>query len=261
MCATAKLPLPRYSSRVTLPFDQSQPDLTLSITGVAAADPGPDGGMPLQVHTTRGPINAIFHPVEGGTGAVIFVGGAMGGVDGPADKIYSRLPAALAEKSVSSLRVDYRVPNDTQECVLDVLAACSLLKGIGATDVVLAGHSFGAAVVIAAAELAPMLRGVVSMSPQLFGTDRVGSLQVPLLLIHGMADTVLSHEASEDIYRRAPEPKRIVLYAEAGHSLIQAKAEIWDLLLEWIPERLSGTAMEGGRDEIRDHGLEGDDKD
>lgn len=251
-----------YSACVTQPFEPEQPeDLTLSITGVAAADPGPDGGMPLQVNTSRGIINAVFHPVEGGTGAVVFVGGAMGGVDGPANKLYSRLPAALAEKSVSTLRVDYRVPNDTQECVLDVLAACSLLKGIGATDAVLAGHSFGGAVVIAAAELAPIVRGVVSMSPQLHGAERVDSLQVPLLLVHGMADTVLSYEASEDIYRRAPEPKRIVLYAEAGHSLIQAEKEISELLLEWIPGCLAGNEMEGGRDEVRDHGLEDDDKD
>lgn len=250
-----------YSAPVTQPFENPQPeDLTLSITGVAAADAGADGGMPLQVNTTRGVINALFHPVEGGTGAVVFVGGAMGGVDGPANKIYSRIPAALAERSVSTLRVDYRHPNDTQECVLDVLAACSLLKGIGATDVVLAGHSFGGAVVIAAAELAPIVRGVVSMSPQLHGAERVDSLQVPLLLVHGMADTVLSYEASEDIYRRAPEPKRIVLYAEAGHSLIQAQDEIWDLLLEWIPRCLEGGVTEGGRDEIREHGLEGDDK-
>ena len=261
-CAQPQSGTERYSARVTQPFEQPDPgDLTLSITGVAAADPGPDGGMPLQVQTTRGVINAIFHPVEGGTGAAIFVGGAMGGVNGPANKLYSRLPAALAEKTVSSLRVDYRVPNDTQECVLDVLAACSLLKGIGATDVVLAGHSFGGAVVIAAAELAPIVRGVVSMSPQLHGAEGVDSLQVPLLLVHGMADTVLSYEASEDIYRRAPEPKRIVLYAEAGHSLIQAESEITDLLLEWIPDRLAGKAADGGRDEVRDHGLEDDDKD
>jgi hypothetical protein len=199
------------------------------------------------METTRGPIRAIFHPVEGGTGAAIFVGGAMGGLDGPGDAIYRRLPPALADSGVSTLRIDYRVPNDMQECTLDVLAGCSFLKGVGATDVVLVGHSFGAAVVISAGELAPIVRAVASLSPQLHGTRSVENLGRPLLLVHGMADTILSHEASEDIYRRAVEPKRIVLFAEAGHSLIQARDQIWDLLREWIPARLAGTPMDSGR--------------
>lgn len=230
-------------------------DLTLRLLRVGAAPFDDDqGAFRLHMETTRGPIEAVFHAVEGGTGAAIFVGGAMGGIDGPADKIYTRLPDLLREHEVSSLRIEYRVPNNIEECVLDVLAGCSFLKGIGATDAVLVGHSFGAAVVISAAELAPLARGVVSLSPQLNGTRTVENIDVPLLLVHGMADTVLSHEASEDIYRRAREPKRIVLYAEAGHSLIQAKDEITGLLLEWIPAALEGRAPEGGRTEVEHHG-------
>ncbi len=64
-----------------------------------------------------------------------------------------------------------------------------------------------------------------------------------------MADTILDHEASEDIYRRALEPKRIVLFAEAGHSLMQAKDAIDTLLREWLPARLARTPMDGGREE------------
>jgi hypothetical protein len=231
-------------------------DLTLRLLRVAAApfDENDEGAFRLHMETTRGPIEAVFHAVEGGTGAAIFVGGAMGGIDGPADKIYHRLPNLLREHEVSSLRIDYRMPNNLEECVLDVLAGCSFLKGIGATDAVLVGHSFGAAVVISAAELAPIARGVVSMSPQLHGTHSVENISVPLLLVHGMADTVLSHEASEDIYRRAREPKRIVLYAEAGHSLIQAKDEITRLLLEWIPASLRGDSPAGGRTEVEHAG-------
>ena len=76
-------------------------DRGLSIHGVAAAPGEQPGSLVLRIETSRGPIEAIIHTVEGGTGAVIFVGGAMGGLDGPADKIYSRLPAALAESGVS----------------------------------------------------------------------------------------------------------------------------------------------------------------
>ncbi|HMO97142.1 MAG TPA: dienelactone hydrolase family protein, partial [Tepidiformaceae bacterium] len=118
-----------------------------------------------------------------------------------------------------------------------------------AAELALVGHSFGGAVVIKAGELHDAVRGVVSMSPQLYGTREVENLGKPLLLIHGMSDGVLNHEASEDIYRRALEPKRIALFAEAGHSLIQAKDQIDQLLIEWLPARLAGDPMRGGREE------------
>lgn len=225
-------------------------DLDLRLLRVAA-QPIDDSGSALRVmlDTTRGPIEGILHPVEGGTTAVICVGGAMGGVDGPADKLYARLPILLSSAKVTVLRVEYRKPNEFEECVLDVLAGCSFMKGIGATDLALVGHSFGGAVVIKAGELHGMVRGVASLSPQLYGTRQVENLNVPLLLVHGMADTILSHEASEDIYRRANEPKRIVLYAEAGHSLIQAKDQIDELLSDWLAARLAGLAEAGGREE------------
>jgi pimeloyl-ACP methyl ester carboxylesterase len=224
-------------------------DLDLRVLQVAAAPSDIPGAFRILLDTSRGEIEGVLHAVEGGTGAVICVGGAMGGLDGPADSLFARLPSLLAAASVTVLRLNYRQPNKLAECVLDVLGGSSFLKGIGATDVVLVGHSFGGAVVIKAGELAPIVRGVVSMSPQLFGTRQVEALGRPLLLVHGMSDTILSHEASEDIYRRALEPKRMVLYAEAGHSLIQAKDQIDELLAEWIPQRLAGEAATSGRSE------------
>lgn len=227
----------------------SPDDLDLRILRVAAAPTDDPGTMRILIDTTRGEIQGIFHPVEGGTAAVVCVGGAMGGLDGPADRLYARLPQLLAPASVSVLRIEYRMPNDFEECVLDALAGCSLLKGIGATDVVLVGHSFGGAVVIKAGELAPIVRAVVSMSTQLFGTREVENLGKPLLLVHGMADNVLDHAASEDVYRRALEPKRLILLAEAGHSLIQAKDEVDTLLAEWIPARFANEQMQTGRND------------
>ena len=228
---------------------ESAVDLDLRIQRVAVAPTDDPGAMRLLLETTRGEIQGLFHPVEGGTGAVVCVGGAMGGIDGPAESLYARLPAELADQAITVLRLEYRHPNQFEECVLDVLAGCSLLKGIGATDVVLVGHSFGGAVVIKAGELAPIVRAVASLSTQLYGTREVENLGKPLLLVHGMEDSVLEHAASEDVYRRALEPKRLVLYAEAGHSLIQAKDALTELLAEWIPARLGGAAMETGRND------------
>jgi dienelactone hydrolase len=226
-------------------------DLDLRILRVAAAPvPGDEGPLFVRLETTRGQIDAILHPVEGGTGAVVCVGGAMGGVDGPADRLYARLPALLSGAGVTVLRVEYRHPNNFEECVLDTLAGCSFLKGIGAAGVVLVGHSFGAAVVIKAAELTPVVQGVASLSTQLYGTYEVEQMEKPLLLVHGTADTILSHAASEDVFRRARDPKQIVLYAETGHGLGQAKVELDTLLTEWIPARLRSDAMESGRSEV-----------
>jgi pimeloyl-ACP methyl ester carboxylesterase len=225
------------------PADEPDGDLTLRLHRVAAAPGEAPGSFRVRLETSRGTIEGILHPVEGGSGAVVCVGGAMGGLDGPADSVYARLPEGLGPAGVTVLRLTYREPNNFEECVLDVLAGCSFLKGIGATDVVLAGHSFGGAVVIKAGELAATVRGVVSLSPQLFGTREVENLGKPLLLVHGMEDNVLSHEASEDIYRRALEPKRMVLLAGTGHSLIQSKDIVYELLVEWIPARLSGEPM------------------
>jgi alpha/beta superfamily hydrolase len=222
------------------PDEEMKGDLELRVTGAAGVPDETEGCFRILLNTTRGEIQGLLHPVEGGTSAVICVGGAMGGLDGPADKLYARLPALLSAAGITVLRLNYREPNKLEECVLDVLAGVSFMKGIGATSFVFAGHSFGGAVVIKAGELSPAAVAVVSMSPQLFGTRQVEQLGKPLLLIHGMADTILSHEASEDIYARARDPKQLVLYPDAGHSLRGTEEQLDALLAEWIPGRLSG---------------------
>lgn len=208
----------------------------LSIQGVALA-PETESEYRLVLRTSRGDIPGQFTVCEGGTGAVVMVGGASGGFDGPADGIYPRLADAFRSRQISTLRLHYRQPGEFEECVLDVLGALSFLKGIGAERVVLVGHSFGGAVVIRAGVLAPIVSGVVAMSSQLHGAADVAQLSPrPLLLVHGMEDQVLEATASETIFDWAEEPKRLVLYAEAGHSLHQCQAELYDLLTEWIPE-------------------------
>jgi pimeloyl-ACP methyl ester carboxylesterase len=225
-------------------------ELSLRLNRVGAEPGDAPGSFRVLLETTRGNIEGLLHPVEGGTGAIICVGGAMGGLDGPADKLYGRLPEGLGPAGVTVLRLNYRQPNNMDECVLDVLAGCSFLRGIGATDVVLAGHSFGGAVVIKAGEIADMVRGVVSLSPQLFGTRTVEQLQRPLLLVHGTGDTILASEASEDIYRRAKEPKQLYLYEEAGHGLAQCAQAVYELMVEWIPARLAREPLESCRVEV-----------
>jgi len=220
-------------------------DLELSIQQVAA-HPEADGNLRVMVATTRGEIRAVLHPCATKPAAVIYVGGARGGFEGPANDLYGRLADRL-RPDCTGLRLHYRLPGEFEECVLDVLAGVSLLRGLGATGgIALVGHSFGGAVVIKAGEIAPEVAGVAALSSQLYGTRTVHQLGKPLLLVHGMRDAVLDHAASEDIHARALEPKRLVLYAEADHSLSQAAGELEDLLASWLVETV-GRAPGVGR--------------
>jgi dienelactone hydrolase len=214
-------------------------DLELSILGVAS-HPRDDGSLDLSINTSRGELLAILHPCEGRSGAAVFVGGALGGLDGPADAVYARLGSTLAadsETGLTGLRLSYRHPGEFEECVLDVLAGVSFLKAIGAQRVALVGHSFGGAVVIKAGEISDLVSGVAALSPQLYGTRTVERLAPrSLLLVHGTDDTILDAEASRDIYSRALEPKKLVLYEGAGHGLTQCRDELTELLADWLRE-------------------------
>ena len=212
------------------PQNSPDDDASLRITQVQARPRVVDGGeadqtrLELRLGTTRGEIAALLDVSEGQPGAVVFCSGAMGGeheVIGPGGRVYERLAGELPGQGVSTLRIHYRMAGEFEECVLDVLGACSFLSGVGAERVVLVGHSFGGAVVIKAGQILPMVCGVVSLSPQLFGTRQVEQLGKPLLLVHGTADGILHHAASEDIYKRALEPKRMVLIPDGGHGLAE----------------------------------------
>ncbi|MXX31181.1 MAG: lysophospholipase [Chloroflexi bacterium] len=235
--------------RLNPPPDQpGQPepeDLTLRITGVQARpreqeDREPDPSqLELRLATTRGEISALLDVSEGQTGAMITCSGAMGGeheTRGPADSVYQRLADRLPAEGISTLRIHYRIAGEFEECVLDLLGACSFLSGIGAERIVLAGHSFGGAVVIKTAQILPQVQGVISLSPQLFGTRQVDEMQKPLLLIHGTADAILHHMASEDIYERANEPKRLVLVDGGGHGLAEDPELVMSEMHQFVHE-------------------------
>ena len=221
---------------MTTPSDPD--DLTLRITQVQArprptddrSDPDPSR-LEVRLGTTRGEIRGFLDVCEGETGALVTCSGAMGGeheVRGPADSVYQRLAERLPAEGVSTLRIHYRMAGEFEECVLDLLGACSFLQGLGAERLILAGHSFGGAVVIKAGQILETVTGVISLSPQLFGTRQVEQLGKPLLLIHGTADAILHHMASEDIYERALEPKKLVLIPDGGHGLAEDPATVMD---------------------------------
>ena len=220
-------------------------DYVVSIKGVRALPSEDEGQLNLEIETTRGTLRAYIHPCEGKTGCVVFVGGAAGGVDGPANGVYLRLARDLVAQGISSLRLEYREAGEFTECVLDTLAACSVLKGLGAQRAVVVGHSFGGAVAIKAGELAPLATAVVGMSSQRFGTQDVDRLGKPLLLVHGADDQVLLAAASDDIFQRAEEPKRLVILEGTGHGLREVADDVYNLLSDYIRQAVGEAPAEG----------------
>ena len=172
----------------------SDSGINLRITGV---EPGNEiaGARWITIQTTRGPIPLIVHAAAEPGRAALCVSGAIGGFDGPAT-LYARLGLDLPKRGISIARINYRMPNEFGECVLDTLAGLSFLRGTGYPRTALIGHSFGGAVAINAATLAANVTTVVAISSQLAGAHTVGELAPkPLLLIHGTSDTILSHQA------------------------------------------------------------------
>jgi len=177
-------------------------------------------GRGLLFRTNRGEIPAIIHRAPSCELAVIWVCGARGGFGGPAGGMYARMAERFLNKGITSLRLDYRQPNVLPECVLDLLAGIAMLKGTGHQPVILVGHSFGGAVVVAAGVASSHVQGVVCLSPQTHGAGLAGQLSPKsLLVVHGKSDSRLPYSCGVQIHDWAQEPKQLVLYEGAEHRL------------------------------------------
>ena len=213
----------------------------LALTNVATEPAGP-GAERVALETTRGRIECRYHDAAAGDAAVLWVFGAGGGLGGPAGGVYERLGARLTAEGLASLQVAYRRPADLVECVLDVLAGVAYLAERGRARVVLVGHSFGGAVVITAGAASDAVIAVAALSSQLAGTGPADQLAPrPLLVAHGTADEVLPDRCSRDIYARAQEPKRLILYPGCRHGLDACRDELDRDLAGWLSE-VAGSA-------------------
>ena len=205
-----------------------------------------EGGVEaLVMQTNAGQIMARLHPAEAGAPAVVWVGGAGGGLDGPAWGMYPRLARHLATQGVASLRLHYRKPNYLEDCVLDTLLGVQYLvreRGYGA--IALVGHSFGGAVVVSAGALSKEVTAVVAMSSQTYGTDLAPQVSPrPLLVLHGTADEILSDACSRNIYARAKEPKEILLYEGCRHGLDECREQVDTDVVRWLIRQLTAATQ------------------
>ncbi len=197
----------------------------------------------IELFTAHGLLTVLWHGPADAERSVIAVGGAMGGLLGPANGLYHDLGCALASQGISVLRVSYRTPNDFNRCVHDALAVADIAARQGATRFVTVGHSFGGAVAVQLGmAMGDFTRGVVTLATQSAGCeDADGLAGTPMLLVHGDRDEILPPFASEVVHQLAGGHGELVILPGAGHLLVEAADDLRTRLGSWIPERLAGT--------------------
>ncbi len=195
------------------------------------------------LETRGGPVQVRWYVPSAANAAVAFVGGVGGGFDTPGRDLYPRLAEDLAAAGVGSLRVRFRDPRSLPEATSDLCAGIDALQSSASiAQLAVVGHSFGGAVVIRAALARPSVVAVVTLATQSAGTDRVGDLARPLLLIHGDEDLVLPWQASAAVARRAGDVADLRILHGAGHGLSEHQVPLRALLGDWLIKTLADAA-------------------
>ena len=60
----------------------------------------------------------------------------------------------------------------------------------------------------------------------------------PLILLHAEGDDQVPSEWSEELYERAPEPRKLILVPGGDHRSVQHDAELQSVALGWLGKRL-----------------------
>lgn len=101
----------------------------------------------------------------------------------------------------------------------------------------------GGAVVISSAALSKgIVKTVVTLSTQSYGTEGISKLKenkCSILLIHGNSNAVLSSYCSSYIYNKSEQPKQMILYDDASHSLDEVADKVFHKVQKWIVENLT----------------------
>jgi hypothetical protein len=186
-----------------------------------------------------------FVPGAAGRPVVVFCMGNAGNISHRVDNL-----AWLHRLGAGVLIFDYRgygrsdgVPGE-EGTYADLRAALSWLagRGIGRERIVLFGRSLGAAVALhvaleqppAALVMESPFTSVAAMGrhhyPLLYllagwavgvryqNLAKIGRLQSPLLLIHGDRDEICPPRMAEELFARAPSPKKLVWIRGADHN-------------------------------------------
>jgi len=189
-----------------------------------------------ELFTMRGLLTILWHGDPDAEHVVLMVGGARGGLLGPAGGLYHELGEDLAAEGIATMRISYRRANDLEMCTHDLAAAADLASRRGARSFITMGHSFGGAIAIRAAlMLGRHCAGVATFATQSAGCEQIGALgdDVPLLLFHGEDDELLPPVVSDTVRMMAGHGD-VVLLEGRGHLLTDAGPGIRAQLDPWI---------------------------
>lgn len=212
----------------------------LVLTG-AEIRPALKSYSPVTILSNRGNIYCRLFAGTGKEYGAVWLNNAAGGWASPAKNLYPRIGRLLSPKGISSLQLCYRHPGNLQECVLDALAGITFLENQGFDKIAVIGHSFGGAVALQAAAVALNVKCVVTLATQTSGAVAAAAAlrdNCPILFIHGEADRALPASCSESLYKLAHEPKRLLLYEQAGHDLIEVSNEVYTDISAWLDQHL-----------------------
>lgn len=202
-----------------------------------------DNVSSLELMTTDGTVVAIRHTPPGtdhDAGVAftpIFLGGALGGINGTAG-LWNRLATRLG-----GVRLHYRYPSRLSQSLIDPLMVFRHLAAERSLErVALVGHSFGGGVAAGAGVmLGPACSGVVALAGQRQGTELIERLAgKPVLIIHGMRDTIIPFASARLVHAEASEPKHLWLIPDGDHVLADHVDELDDRIGSFL-ESLSAT--------------------
>ena len=207
-----------------------------------------EGLRHLEWFTMQGLLTVLWHGPADAERVVVAVGGAMGGLLGPANGLYHDLGVRLSAEGVATARVSYRAPNDFERCVHDSLAVADFAARHGARRFVTVGHSFGGAVAVQLGmAMGEYTAGVVTLATQSAGCeDAEGLAGVPLLLLHGDRDEILPAFASEVVHHLAGGHGELVVLPGVGHLMSEAADDLRERLGTWILDRFAEAGATGG---------------
>lgn len=204
------------------------------------------------VQTNRGLNEAILTVSQSKPGVVLWIPGGAN-LNGPAAGVFSELAGDLHDAGINSLRMAYRDQSSFDECVLDALAWLTFLKEIGAKEVVLAGATLGAAVAFPAAVIHPLVKSIIAVTPPQENTEMLEKVHgKPILVVHGERDVRIPVQVARDLFLRAAEPKELVVYPDAGFTLVEAKDELRHKLGKWVSQQLGESEAYAALSEARD---------
>jgi len=200
---------------------------------------------PVRILSNRGNIHCRLYGKANSQYGAIWLNSAVGGWTSPAKSIYPRIGRLLTNKGINSLQLCYREPGNLQECILDAIAGVTFLHHQGVREIAIIGHAFGGAVAIQAAAAIPVVKCLVTLATQTLGAALISSLSqdCAVLLIHGTEDKVLPASCSETLFQIAHEPKRLLLYERAAHSLDEVSREIHLAVSDWLDVNLIGNSQ------------------